>query len=150
MTHETSVTPIAQLIDHQPQGLVVPLGTPLHMCPSTLGVDAEGIKRRFNAVGAATLEMDRDGTLLIEVANVLIYPAIAVNPDSGEESEVLWTVLIDPANESWQTTSATVRDKVGQLLALWHAGLVERPTMMQVITRKSRRLDRHYHDLIMV
>lgn len=123
---------------------------PIHLCPSTLGTDKEGIRRRFNAMGQSTLELDRDGTLLIEVADVFCYWRDHVDEKTGEVSEFSWLVLIDSAGETFGTSSEVVASKMGQLLALRSAGRIEWPCPIQIVTKTAQASKRRYHDVILL
>jgi hypothetical protein len=136
--------------DQHAYRLVAAPGTPIHLCPSTLGHDPEGIKRRLNAMGTATLEMDRDGTLLMEVADVLVHCGDHLDEETGEIKTLSWLVLIDPAGETWSTTSQTVAGKIGQAMALRSAGLLPWPCPVQIVTRIGRRSGRRYHDVLFI
>lgn len=123
---------------------------PLHLCPSTLPRDKAGMVRRFNAMGQSSLELGRDGTLLLEVADVLAYWRDHTDPDSGEVKEFSWLVLIDVAGETFGTSSEVVASKVGQLLAMRAAGLIEWPCALQIVTRTAQASKRRYHDVILL
>lgn len=123
---------------------------PIHLCPSTLPTDKEGIRRRFNAMGQSTLELGRDGTLLIEVADVFAYWRDHVEEKTGEEKEFSWLVLIDSAGETFGTSSEVVASKIGQLLALRSAGQVQWPCPVQIVTRTAQASKRRYHDVILL
>lgn len=131
-------------------GLIVPQGVPIHLCPSTLPTDKEGLKQRLNAMGSSSMDLDRDGTLLIEVAHVLAHPRETLNEDSGEMNQHSWLVLIDPKGETWGTSSPVVAEKVAQLLALRSAGLIDWPVSLHIVTRTGRKSGRRYHDLIVL
>lgn len=140
----------AELVNHVPHNLQVPLGTPIHLCPSTIPSDTAGVIRRMNAMGQSTLELSRDGDLLITIADVLVYPREQVDEETGEVSQFSWIVLIDPLGESWGTSSPVVGGKVMQLLALRSAKLIPWPVTVQIVTRTARKTARRYHDVVVL
>lgn len=142
---------VRETYDHQ-RGLLVAArpDMPLHLCPSTLPTDRDGMRRRFNVKGQSTLELGRDGTLLIEVADVLAYWRHHVDEATGEEKEFSWLVLIDSAGETWGTSSEVVAGKIGELLAMRSAGLIEWPCAVQIVTRTAQASKRRYHDVILL
>lgn len=140
----------AELVPNQPAALSVPLGTPIHLCPSTLPADEAGVIRRLNAMGQSTLDLDRNGELLITVQDVLVYPREQVDEATGEVSQFSWIVLIDPNGERWGTSSAVVGGKLWQLLALRSAKLIKWPVSLQIVTRTARKTGRRYHDVVVL
>lgn len=125
-------------------------GMPIHLCPSTLPTDKDGIRRRFNAMGQSSLELGRDGTLLLDLADVFCYWRNHVDEATGEEKEFSWLVLIGADGETFGTSSEVVASKVGQLLALRSAGQIEWPCAVQIVTRTAQSSKRRYHDVILL
>lgn len=118
--------------------------------PSTLPRDADGIKRRFNAMGASDLNMDRDGTVVIELADVFAYWREGETEETGEIKEFSWLVLIDTSGQTFGTSSPVVAQKIGKLLALRAAGLIQWPCPIQVVTRTAQKTRQRYHDVVML
>lgn len=131
-------------------GLVVRPGTPLHLCPGTLPRDKHGIKARFNAVGPGTLELGRDGSLLIRVQDLFAHPGECLNEETGAMDAVTWLVLIDPAGERFCSTSPVLARKFMGLLVMRSEGVLDWPVDVQVVTRRGKRSGRPYHDLILL
>lgn len=150
MSDEVVVVRDVALVDRWNVSIERPQGTPVHQCPSTYGVDPHGIIDRLNAMGASTVDMDRDGQLLFTVEHLLAYPRSQVDPETGELHEFTWCVVIDPNGERWGTSSSIVSGKLGQLLALKSAGLIPWPVTVQFITRTARKSGRRYHDVVII
>lgn len=125
-------------------------GLTISQLPSTLPRDADGLKRRYNALGASTLQFDRDGTLLMHLADVLAVYVEDRENDEGELSSYSWLVLIDVAGETFGSSSPVLADKVGLLVASWSAGEIERPTPVQIVRRTSVKKQRVYHDIVLI
>lgn len=123
---------------------------PLHMCPSTLARDEGGMKKRLNAKGQSTLDFGRDGTLLMEVADVLAYWRESEPDEQGEIASYSWLVLIDTAGETFGTSSEVAASKIGEMLAMRSAGLIQWPAMIQIVKRTARKSGFVYHDLIVL
>lgn len=125
-------------------------GLTISQLPSTLPKDEEGMKARFNAMGASTLQFDREGTLLMELAHVLAHFVSDRENEEGELTSFSWLVLIDKSGETFGSSSPVLADKVGLLVASWSAGEIERPTPVQIVRRTSVKKQRVYHDIVLI
>lgn len=125
-------------------------GLSVSQLPSTLPKSPEGMKQRFNAMGASTLQFGRDGTLLMDLKDVLAYYVEDRENEEGELSSFSWLVLIDVTGDTFGSSSPVLADKVGMLVASWSAGEIERPTPVQILKRTSVKKGRVYHDIVLI
>lgn len=150
MSTENDRPSVVVVRDHPGGAVVAAPGMRIDQLPSTLPRDADGIKRRFNAMSASTLDMDRDGTVCVELADVLAWWREGENEETGEVREFSWLVLIDTSGQTFGTSSPVVAEKVGKLLALRSAGLIQWPCPIQVVTRTAVKTRQRYHDVVMI
>lgn len=150
MSPDNQLTVVQRADGRTSLAIVARPGLTLAQLPSTLPKSLEGMRQRFNAMGASTLSFDRDGTLLMDLAHVLAHFVSDRENEEGELSSFSWLVLIDKSGETFGSSSPVLADKVGLLVASWSAGEIERPTPVQIVRRTSVKKQRVYHDIQLI